>query len=151
MKPLVYLAGPITGESYKSATNWRNTAHIALERVGIVGLCPLRGKAYLEKEGILQDSYEDQLLSMGKTITRRDRFDCCRANMILMNLLGAKKVSIGTMIEVGWADANRIPIVLIMEDDNLHRHSMLEECADYRVSTLEQGIHVVKTVIGTNF
>ncbi len=144
---LVYLAGPITGLSFDNATDWRDMAEEFLKKIGIRGLSPMRGKGYLLEEGILKDHYNEHLLSMSKTITRRDRFDCLRADMILMNLLDAKTVSIGTMIEAGWADANRIPIVLVMEDDNVHRHSMLEECADYRVKTLAEALALIKVIL----
>ena len=39
-----------------------------------------------------------------------------RCDVVLMYLIGAKKVSIGTMIEAGWADAYRKPVVLVLED-----------------------------------
>jgi hypothetical protein len=34
----------------------------------------------------------------------RDRFDATRCDVLLVNLLGAERVSIGTMMEVAWAD-----------------------------------------------
>jgi len=144
---LIYLAGPITGLSFEDAANWRDSAEKFLKKINMRGLSPIRGKEYLLQEGVLKDHYNEHFLSKGKTITRRDRFDCTRADMILMNLLDAKTVSIGTMIEIGWADANRIPIVLVMEDDNIHRHSMVEECADYRVKTLTEALALIKVIL----
>ncbi len=48
-------------------------------------------------------------------IIGRDRADCTRADLIIMNLLGAKKVSIGTMVELGWSDMARKPESLLCE------------------------------------
>ena len=39
-----------------------------------------------------------------KGIVTRDRWDVAKADVVLMNLVGATQVSIGTMVELGWAE-----------------------------------------------
>jgi len=39
----------------------------------------------------------------------RDRFDVQTCDLLLVNLLGATSVSIGTMFELAWTDAWRKP------------------------------------------
>jgi hypothetical protein len=51
-------------------------------------------------------------MSKPKGLTTRDRWDAMRCDVLLVNLLGATKVSIGTVLEFGWADAMDIPIVV---------------------------------------
>jgi nucleoside 2-deoxyribosyltransferase len=143
----VYLAGGIAGMSYDEAVAWREYA-ISKFRFNIIGLSPMRGKAYLAGEKQIADSYADKLLSTQRAITVRDHFDTRRADLVLMNLLNAKHVSIGTMIEIGWASAYRVPIILVMEDDNLHDHAMVRECASYIVDNLDDGIHIVNAILG---
>ena len=46
-------------------------------------------------------------------IIGRDRFDCCNSDLIFMNLLGSKRVSIGTTVELAWADASRKPVPFV--------------------------------------
>ena len=70
-----------------------------------------------------------------------------RCDMVLMNLLGATKVSIGSMIELGWADAFRKPVVLVIEEGNCHMHAIVQEIAGFIVPTLDQGIEVVKSIL----
>lgn len=64
-----------------------------------------------------------------------------------MNLVGAERVSIGTMIEAGWADAFRKPVVLAIEEGNMHHHAMLEHISGWIVSDLDQAIDVTKALL----
>lgn len=145
----VYLAGPISGLSYGGCTDWRQYACEALSSVGIIGVSPLRAKDYLKNETAIGDSYEQSVLSCARGITTRDRFDCVRADLLLVNLLGAERVSIGTMMEIAWADLSRIPVVLVIEPEkNVHDHAMVRECVGFRVQTLDEGLNVVKAILG---
>jgi nucleoside 2-deoxyribosyltransferase len=154
MNPSVYLAGPITGLTYDDGNDWRETARLELEGVGITGWSPLRSKQFLREIGVLDSAGTPDSAYIGlnplsepKGITTRDRFDTMRSDLVLMNLLGAERVSIGTMIEAGWADAARVPLVVAMETDNVHRHAMLNEVAGFIVPTLEEALAVVKAVL----
>ena len=110
---LVYLAGPISGTSYGESTDWRES--IAEKIYPHTALSPMRGKSYLSSEAAIADSY-DTPLSCAKGIITRDRWDVERCDIVLVNLLGASRVSIGTMMEIAWADAYRKPVVLVMEE-----------------------------------
>lgn len=155
----VYLAGPITGLSFEGCVDWREYAIKELNKVGITGLSPMRAKDYLKTETIVGDSYEDTVLSSSRGITTRDRWDTTRCDVILANFLGAEKVSIGTVMELAWADAYRIPSIVVMEaaesettgttasKGNVHEHAMIRECTGFRVKTLEEGLTVAKAIL----
>lgn len=145
-KPKVYLAGPISGLTYEGATDWRTDVIHALADADIIGVSPMRGPEYLLSEKVIRDSYPEQALSTVKGITYRDRFDVMTCDVVLMHVLGATKVSIGTMIEAGWADAFRKPVVLAMEPGNVHQHGMLETIAGWIVPTQEEAVHIIKTM-----
>lgn len=150
MRGTVYLAGPISGLSYEGATDWRNDVCVELAEFGITGLSPMRHKEYLLGETTLADAYDDdplKALSTSKAITTRDRWDCQRADLVLMNLAGATKVSIGSMIEIGWADAARVPIVGVLGEDDLHYHAMVRECLGWVVPTLEEAVDITIAVL----
>ena len=142
----VYLAGPITGQSYGGATEWREQAIERLAKRGITGLSPMRGKYYLEKFTDIPD-YVDVPLSTARGITTRDRWDCFRCDVLLVNLTGTSRVSIGTVMEIAWADAARKPIVLAMEPGSLHDHSMVREAAGYILPTLEDALTIVEAIL----
>lgn len=149
----VYLAGPITGLTYDGCTEWRDIAAASLKDSGIKGLSPMRAKAYLKSLADVISSTGEEYAHMGvmsqaRSVTTRDRNDATKCDLLLVNLLGATRVSIGTMIELGWADSNRIPIVCIMEKTgNPHEHMMVAEMIGFRVETLEDALHIVKVVL----
>jgi nucleoside 2-deoxyribosyltransferase len=144
MKHYIYLAGPITGLTYEGATDWRNQVSERLNSYKIECLSPMRGKEYLQGKGALTSGTYDGLLTTAKGIMRRDHFDCTRATALLVNLLGTKKVSIGTVMEIAWAYDKRIPVIAVMEPDNLHHHVMLDEGVHYTVGTIEDAVQVLK-------
>lgn len=148
---LVYLAGPISGLTYDGAEAWREEARTALEPSGIKTLSPLRGKDYLKAIGVIDQigvAYAAMgVLSTSRGVITRDRYDATRCDALLVNLLGASRISIGTMFEIAWADLKRIPIVLMMEaEGNVHDHMMLREQTGYQVESLEAAVHVLKMI-----
>lgn len=148
MQRTVYLAGPITGLSYGGATEWRQYVADLLPDY-ILPVSPMRGKQYLGKEEKIGLSYEQYPLSCQKGITCRDRHGIMSCDAVLINLLGAKTISIGTMIEIGWADMLRKPIILVMENDNPHVHPIVKECAGFIVDNLDEAIHITTAVLMT--
>ncbi len=142
-RPTVYLAGPITGLTYAGSTDWRAVAVKALAGEGLIGLSPMRGKEYLEKFEVMDDTYQDEHpLSMPAGIVARDRQDCMTADAVIVNLAGADRVSIGTMMELGWADAARVPIIVVHEPGGIHDHAMMRQVAGYLCETLDQALEV---------
>lgn len=154
MKPSVYLAGPITGLTYDDAEDWRDFAKEDLAHVDIDAFSPLRVKGYLRAFGELDAAGNPNSnyigvhpLSNPEGIMARDRNDVGSRDMVLANFLGAERISVGTCIEVGWADAWRKPIVAVMEEDNVHRHAMLNQACGFIVPTLEDALEIVKAVL----
>jgi len=78
----------------------------------------------------------------------RDFNDCSTCDVLLVNLLGASKVSIGTVMEIAWAYQNRTPVVVVMEQEgNPHEHAMIREAIGFRVHTMGEAIAVVRTIL----
>jgi hypothetical protein len=143
----VYLAGPITGLTYGEATDWRSAASIWLKARNINAVSPLRGKDFLKDAGVLDGSYEENPLSTARGIMIRDHFDATQCGAVLVNLLGAKKISVGTVMEIAWTFEARVPLIVVMEKEgNPHEHPMINEAISYRVDNLEVGLHVVDTL-----
>ena len=143
----VYLAGPITGQSYDGATDWRKEVINKLPP-GILGFSPLRSKTYLLNETSIADSYEQKVMSSQRGIYARDHYDCQRCDAIFVNLLGADRVSIGTVMEIAWGAAYDKPIILVMEEDgNLHDHAMIREACPLTVRDIDEGIHILTSLL----
>jgi nucleoside 2-deoxyribosyltransferase len=145
MKPKVYLAGAITGVGFGDATDWREAVKQLLYDCDVFS--PMRCKEYLKGEKIIRDNYADTVLSNKKGITTRDRNDVMRADLLFVNLLGVQRVSIGTVMEIAWADMRRIPIAIAMDEDNPHRHGMIEEAAGFVVPTIQDAIDVTRAIL----
>jgi nucleoside 2-deoxyribosyltransferase len=154
LRPSVYLAGPITGLTYDDGQDWREYAQNVLDGYGIDGFSPLRAKTHLRELGVLDSAGTPDskylglnALSEPSGITARDRFDCTGRDLVLVNFIGAERVSIGTCIELGWADASRRPLVVAMEEDNIHRHAMVNEVSGFIVNTLDEALTVCRAVL----
>lgn len=147
-----YLAGPITGLMFAECVDWRNAVIKELAAEGITGLSPMRGKEYLEQIGEPLGPDGDKYkilspLSTNRGIMTRDRWDATRCDVLLVNFIGATKVSIGTVMEIAWADAHRVPVVCAMEEGNPHEHGMVLEALGFRTSSLEAAVNLVKAIL----
>ncbi len=149
MNRLVYLAGGITGLSEAEVMGWRRTAQAELAAAGITTLCPI------------------DAASAGDDVTEavilRDKLDVQRCDIVLMNLLDAPRVSIGTMIELGWANAYGKPVVLVMDnpcwvevlpgssvsirDGNVHEHGFVRSLTQFHCATLTDALATIKTIL----
>jgi nucleoside 2-deoxyribosyltransferase len=150
--PYVYLAGPITGLTYADGQEWRDYAIKELATHAIEARSPLRGKSYLREQGELakEDYGHIHPLSSDKGIVTRDRNDTINAALVIANLLGAKRISGGTCIELGWADIARVPTIVVMEPNGVNPHDahMVRGVAGFVMHTLDAAIDLAATVMG---
>lgn len=149
----VYLAGPISGKRYTEANDWRRFAAHELAAHGIQAVNPLRGKDFLANIGPLEKQYLGvHPLATNSGITTRDRFDVQRCDLMLAHFPVdiSDRVSIGTAIEFGWADAYRTPVICSMEEGNIHEHAMTSELTGWRVYTLQDAIDLAVSIIGAD-
>lgn len=157
----IYLAGPITGCNWGESEDWRDSFK-KLDLPGIQGFSPLRGKEYLKSETTIADNYSNTVMSSAKAIMTRDSFDVFSADAILVNFQGAKRVSIGTVMEIAWAWQLRKPVIAIVDDTkwewnqdstpgqpiktavpDLHDHSMLNEAISWKVTSLDDAVNII--------
>jgi nucleoside 2-deoxyribosyltransferase len=153
--PLVYLAGAIAGLAYDDATDWRQQAAGFLRSRGVETLDPMRAKKALASRngGVISASFHDYetegAFFTSRGIMTRDFNDVKTCNALLVNLLGLKKPSLGTIMELGWAYALQKPaIVAIERDGNPHdNHPMIQEAMRFRVESIEEAIDAVAIVL----
>lgn len=163
----IYLSGPITGLTYKGCTDWRK--QVAEELADdVVGVSPLRGKDYLAHMDEMPHTFETNVMSSQRGIMTRDRYDTMACDALFANLLGVTwaaleqaaaegdirriRASIGTCMEIAWADMLRKPIIIVMEpEDNIHDHPMVRDAAGYRVPTIEEGVALSNALLSLEF
>lgn len=103
----IYLSGPISEVPLNIAQEWRASFEEAVQQVGgpsIRCINPMRFRLTTPM------STEDPAY-----ITSRDRFDVQRADLLVVNFLyqpHPEIISIGSVIEMAWADAWGKPIIM---------------------------------------
>lgn len=150
----IYLAGPIANTDRLDAFNWRAHTQQKLRDEGVRVLSPLRAKGELASADIGTDcrAYQEKgIFFTTKGIMTRDYNDVQMADALIVNLWGAKSISIGTVMELGWAYMLRKPAVVLMEPEgNPHdNHPMMHEAISFRVETLEEAVQTACITIGT--
>lgn len=143
----VYLAGPIRGCSYRGATDWREYVKGKLP-AGVHALSPMRGKDFLRRAKKIGGAHSEHPMADDSAIVGRDRSDVIRSDVVLCCLLGAEEVSLGTSVELGWADILRKPVVLVMEDKkNPHDHPFARELAAFVTDDPDEAIAMVCSIL----
>lgn len=146
----VYLAGPIAGLSYFEATAWRDYVLRAFDGIcpNIRCFSPMRHKPFLRQEAPIEKATYAHPLATDQGIVARDRMDCTRADLILFNLIEQPdKLSAGTCIEMGWADAHRIPMVAALAPGSVWDHPMIRQMIPFIVPTLDEAVELVPTIL----
>lgn len=159
----VYLAGPISGLSYEEAIERRRKAVELLKPLSAIS--PMRGKEELRGRDIVgnEGGYKGlkSPFNQPSGIVARDRHDVTSCDAILMDLESSREtgqISIGTMVELGWADMLRRPVVVVWgtgESDatmyttnpNPHDHIFVRQLAGFHVETLEEACDVLKKIL----
>lgn len=147
MEYSVYLSGPIRGLVYGEATDWRD--HVAKKLPQhILAICPMRYKEFLRNGQVLDlaDMPDHPIVRRAGLVTR-DRFDVMRCDAMLVNLIGAKDISIGTCVEFGWADAYRKPIITAIGENDVHDHGFIHQLSGFVVRTLDEAIEVAQAIL----
>jgi nucleoside 2-deoxyribosyltransferase len=144
----------MSGRTTNEAGDWHDEAEVSLRALGIDVLSPMRHNQFLAKTDTIQSNYEyHPVFTTDAGITTRDFNDVFRCDAVLMNLLNSTRISIGCMIEAGWAHALRKPIVLVVEDPsagltNVHEHPILRASAGYRTANLDDGVEAIHYLLG---
>ncbi len=143
----VYLAGPISGLRQADAIEWRRLAREELEKAGQYRcIDPMRGHDSRRAEEALRADGHNWPYGP-KAVFLRDRHDVARSQILLVNLLGATKVSLFTMMEMAWAYDQRSFVLTVMEPEgNVHEHLAVTEASSLVVSTMADAIKYLRQV-----
>ena len=136
----VYLAGPISGYTEEEAYDWREEAKRVLEAHGATVYTPRRVD-FMEVDG---DRLIERDRQAGIEAALRDYAQVQSCDFLLVNLAYAQRISIGTMIELGWAAAFRKPALVILPSGALHDHSFVHFCASVVVPNLEAALSLIR-------
>lgn len=100
--------------------------------------------------------YDHNQLSTDKGIVAKDILDIESSTLVVFNFLGAKKVSVGSVWEMGYAKKCGKPIIMIIEPHqdvrtavpgNPHDHCFITESAQFRVTTIDEAAAIVNALL----
>jgi len=147
----VYLSGPITGLTYGEARwSWRQEFADLMFDTNITLLSPMRHEGHLaemKNVPIEPDNLPTHLFSHPKMIVTKDFLDIEESTIVIVNLLGAKSVSQGTLIEMGFARAKGKTIVTITDEKNIHNSPFIGVISDVVCGTLEDAAIIVTSLL----
>jgi nucleoside 2-deoxyribosyltransferase len=131
MRDCVYLAGPITHEEI--TWQWRIDAVQWFEDRGVKALDPLRGKDLLS---INKGGFGSNI--PGWNFVWRDLRDIQKSGVVLCNMMYIPdRQMTGSLMELGYAVALRIPFVVVTTDTDLLRHPFITELSIKIMDDLE--------------
>lgn len=116
-------------------------------------ICPMRGEeVFLKTLGTpiptRHATISDHPLASDRVQSARDFWDVKEADVLFVNLLGAKEASIGSVGEVAIGWHLRKFILVIAEPGNIHtEHGLFREWASLVLPTIDDGITYLKEVL----
>lgn len=153
----IYLSGPITGLTYKQARHgWRQQVAENLQDYGIKVLSPMRHEGHLaelERKQISEKNLEsvNHFFSQPKMIVAKDLLDIDMSDLVLANFQGFKKISQGSIAEIGYAYGKGKPIITVMEDNNVHNSVFIREMSDAVLDNMDDAINVIKSLMSEGY
>lgn len=140
----VYLCGPITGLHFDEAKDWRDSSSEFVQRLVALGwkpLSPMRNKEKFRTSEPLSAFFDE-----GADAVHQDLVDIDNSQVVIVNVLGAKRVSLGSMAEMGYAYARGVPIILVSEgEENVHHHVFPQYMATIVVDNLVDALEELVT------
>lgn len=148
MTKYVYLCGPIRGLSVGQATAWRDDF---VEMSSPTALCldPTRDHEFvIDPSGVIVGPKQTPI-ARSSALVSRDLADVKRSSLLVANFTHST-ANIGSLIEIGYAHALGIPIVLILnpEDTPLQNHPFLAHIPIATFHTVEGAADFVRQFIG---
>ncbi len=158
-RPLVlYLAGPITGLGYADALDWRDEVRtrLAVSAPHVECVDPMRAKQHLAGiESIGPHGHAGGLLN-SHAVVARDMWDVERCDVVLLNLTGARQISIGSMVELGRASACGKFVIVVLSPEELgeeayanrnpHDHLFVFELASMIAPSIAEALTVIESM-----
>lgn len=139
----VYLAGPITGQTTAQANDWRTSLCKKLDDIGIRGISPLRCEP--KTDGVYKLFYDDICFGTPKAIAGKNFYDVKNCDLTLAYL---PQISVGTIIEIGWATSLQKPIVVVSDLDGIKNHPLIQECTNWIVPDFEHAYAIISGLMG---
>lgn len=130
-KRTIYCVHPINGLSFKDVTDYYTYAVAYLQNCGYDVLYPLVARGECNRDMTFRATGSEKVpCATNHAIYERDRWMVQQSDIVFADLTGAKRISIGSVMELAWASYLGKHTVVAMEKTNIHRHAFTLEAAD---------------------
>lgn len=149
MTRTVYLAGSVAGCTAGEAKNWRANVSEKLAAHFIKGISPLRCEPLIGERYEL--SYLDPCFGTPKSIYSKNMLDVRNCDMVLCYMpkeLNERRLSIGTLLELGWAHVLEKPTILVTDYLFLLNHPLVQGSSSWILATLDEAVETIVGVLG---
>lgn len=142
----IYTAGPITGLSYNQVMERYEAQTARLRDYGYEVFCPMVGKGFLKDEASLSGFGYDSPTATNRAIKGRDKWMVKQSDIVLVDFTDAKVASIGSCMEIAWAEEFNKHVIVVMPKENVHRHAFILESADIIFENIYEAYGYLKTL-----
>jgi nucleoside 2-deoxyribosyltransferase len=119
-----------------------------LKSYGYDVLCPMIGKEYLKEEKSLHGEGYFTPSSNNHAIKARDMWMVRQSDILLADFSSAEVASIGSCMELAWANMLGKHVISIIPEDNVHRHAFILECSDIVFTTISEAYIYLRGLVG---
>ncbi len=147
----IYMVHPISGLTADQVFDYYQTNQALLESYGYDVLTPMYGKKQLRCEKEFRAADYKLPCTTNHAIFDRDHWMVEQADILFANLSAAKQVSIGSMMELAWGKHLHKHIVLVMPEENVHRHAFVLEAASVIFTTHEEAMDYLEQLARKKF
>lgn len=151
-RPTVYLAGPIGGLSWDEAHGWREAAPKLIAPCKVIS--PMRDMDGVSlRTSCFTTDGREQAVEMDRIpfhkLFQRDYMDAHTCDAMLINMIGSKTRSVGTICEIAWGYRRAIPMFMAMEPEgNPNDNPFIAPMIARRFPTLADAINGLREYYG---
>jgi len=146
-KMSVYLAHPISGLTFEKVVEYFEPHVEQLKEAGYLVYDPVTmyTESINKKEVCAPADLKGPLIN-NHALFERDQWMCTKVDVVLSDLTGATKASIGCVMELAWASLKGVHTVVVMEKGNPHYHGFVLEAADVVFETFDEALDYLANI-----
>lgn len=144
-----YLIGPMTGLTFADCREKFERLEHAVRHAGLDVLQPMQGKHRSDDALVTARGNAEGGPSCDHAIYRKDAWAVEQADILLCDLTGHERVSIGTCFELAWgARAGKLIIIVGLEDDTPMDHAFIHGASSLRFDRMGEALDYLRAMTG---
>jgi hypothetical protein len=147
----IYCVHPISGLCADDVFTYYEETKSTMEKLGYDVFVPMFGKGFMRTETEFKAHDYSSPLTKNHSIFNRDKWMVKQSDILYANFMGAKNISIGSMMELAWGSDSDKQVVVVMEEDNVHMHAFVLEAATIVFHSEAEALEYLRQIIQKDF